>query len=583
MSNIVGISAYFHDAAACILRDGRLVAAAEEERFTRRKHDPSLPLRALEWCLREAGLTVADVDCVAYYETPRAKLERQLAQLAPQLTARRCDELWDAMRRPEMEIRQAFGYEGEIVFSEHHLSHAASAYYFSGFDEAALLTVDAVGEWATTAYGRGHRTEIEMFEHVPFPHSLGLLYSTITAYLGFAVNDGEYKVMGLAPYGRPIYVDRLQELIEPLPGGQFRLRTGYFDFVGDDGMHGDALPRHLGGPPRRREEPLTEFHCDVARSMQLVLEETLLAKVRHLHERVPADSLCMAGGVALNCVANGRIVREGPFTRLFVQPAAGDAGAALGAAAVAAMRRKPVRLPRMEHAYLGPGYTDAEIGDWLVGTGVGAEDHCGDEGALIAAAGRRLAAGKVVGWFQGRMEFGPRALGARSLLADPRDPGMRDRINHIVKERESFRPFAPAVLQECAAEHFALAHASPFMLETCQVVSPLELPAVTHVDGSARVQTVSAETNPRFARLLHWFNAHTGCPILLNTSFNLRDEPIVASPADALTTFARSNIDALVVGSFALDRAELSPSLVSACRAARRTPAAISDRIYTFW
>lgn len=584
MSNIVGISAYFHDSAACVLQDGRLVAAAQQERFSRRKNDPRLPIEAFRWCLRESGMSIADVDVIAYYEAPAEKLDRQLTQLWPHLSAQRCRQLWAAMRRPAEEIRDGLGYEGKIVFSNHHLSHAASSFYFSGFREAAILTVDAVGEWSTTTYSHGSDRGINIFEEVRFPHSLGLLYSTVTAYLGFSVNDGEYKVMGLAPCGRPIYVEQFRNLLEILPRGQFRLHEGYFDFSRDDSMHADALPEHFKQPPRQRHESLTQFHCDLARSLQITLEETLLEKVRYLHERVPVNEMCMAGGVALNCVANGRIVREGPFRRVFVQPAAGDAGGALGAAAIAhvGVGGGEWRAP-MEHAYWGPGYSDAEIEEVLNSIGVAAVDYRDDEVALLAATGRLLLEGKVVGWFQGRMEFGPRALGARSLLADPRYPGMRDRINSIVKERESFRPFAPAVLDHAASQHFSLDHPSPFMLETCQVRSPLSLPAVTHVDGSARVQTVSEDVNPRFARLLEWFYAQTGCPMLLNTSFNLKDEPIVCTPFDALVTFAKSKIDALVLGSYVVGHAALNSAFVVACLAARKLPPVVTDRVYTFF
>jgi carbamoyltransferase len=584
VSNVVGLSAYFHDAAACVLRDGRLVAAAQQERFSRRKHDPRLPRQAFRWCLRESGLSIADVDLVAYYEAPTRKLDRQLTQLWPHLSQQRCLQLWAGMRRPADEIRHGLGYDGEIVFSDHHLSHAASAFYFSDFREAAILTVDAVGEWATTSYSHGSDRGIEQLDEVRFPHSLGLLYSTITAYLGFAVNDGEYKVMGLAPYGQPAYVNELRTLVENGARGQFRLDERYFDFTRDDGMHAERLLALFDQPVRRRHDALTAFHCDLAKSLQVVLEDTLLDKVRYLHDRVPLDDLCMAGGVALNCVANGRITRDGPFRRVFVQPAAGDAGGALGAAAIGQVHlhggawREP-----MEHAYWGPGYSDDEITETLRDLGITGADYRHDHDALIAATGTLLIAGHVVGWFQGRMEFGPRALGARSLLADPRDPAMRDRINHIVKERESFRPFAPAVLDYAASQHFSLDHPSPFMLETCQVISPLPLPAITHVDGSARVQTVSPRHNPRFARLLEWFYARTGCPMLLNTSFNLKDEPIVASPSDALMTFARSKIDALVLGNYLVRHADLDASFVSACLAARTPPAAISDRVYTFW
>jgi carbamoyltransferase len=556
VTTILGVAAYYHDAACCLLRDGVLVAAAEEERFTRVKYDPSTPLLAARYCLKEASLTLADVDCVAYYEDPVKKLGRQLWSGLPGVhpgmsIAERLDP-----GRPEHEIREALGFDGPIHVFEHHQSHAAAAFYFSGFEEAAVLTVDGVGEWSTATYGRGRGSTLEIFEEVHFPDSLGLLYSTITGYLGFGVNDGEYKVMGLAPYGRPRYVDEMRRLVRLLPEGQFELALEYFDFSRGDRMHSPELVELFGQPGRIAESPVDQFHKDVAHSLQVVLEEVLLAKVRYLHERMPVAGLCMAGGVALNCVANGRIAREGPFERLFVQPAANDAGSCLGAAALAHVQltgERPSRA-RLEHVHLGPRFSREDVAQLLRGAGLAAHDFAGDEAQLLAAAAERLAHGRVVGWFQGRMEFGPRALGARSILADPRDSGMRDRINALVKKREAFRPFAPAVLASEAANHFDLDHPSPFMLETCQVRSALDLPAITHVDGSARVQTVDPSSQPRFAGLLAAFFARTGCPILLNTSFNMRDEPIVCTPEDALLCFIRSEIDCLVLGDFLLDR-----------------------------
>jgi carbamoyltransferase len=585
MFTVVGLSAYFHDSACCVLRDGVLVAAAQEERFSRRKHDESFPLRAFGWCLRQAGLTLADVDCVAYYEDPFKKLERQLWQAWPALSPDRCLRLWARARLPLNAIREVLGHRGDVEISDHHQSHAASAFFFSGFRDAAILTVDGVGEWATTTYGHGSGERIEMLEEVEFPNSLGLLYSTITSYLGFAVNDGEYKVMGLAPYGRPRFVETLRVLAESGPGGQFRLCPRYFDFRRDDRMYSDAVPELLGMPPRRRGEPILPCHEDLARSLQVVLEEMLLEKVRYLHTRVPVDDLCMAGGVALNCVANGRILREGPFRRLFIQPAAGDAGGALGAAALAHVRHRGTeRLPaRLEHVYLGPGASAQEVGDLLDTLAIAATDYRRDEEALIAETVRRLSSGQIVAWFQGRMEFGPRALGARTILGDPRDPTMRDRVNSIIKEREAFRPFAPAVLESHARAHFDLDHPSPFMLETCQVISPIALPAITHVDGTARVQTVDARTHPRFARLLRAFHDRTGCPVLLNTSFNLKDEPIVATPADALSSFARSPLDALVVEDFIVDRAQLLAALPTAGKTLQATASRMATlQVYPF-
>jgi carbamoyltransferase len=544
-----------------VLADGRLVAAAQEERFTRLKHDASLPRQAFKWCLASAGLTIADVDCVAWYEDPVAKLGRQLWMGLPDVPPVSPPFLFklDAAR-PARELRELLGWEGRVEFVPHHLAHAASAFDFSGWDAAALLTVDAVGEWATTSYGRGTATDIELFEEVRFPHSLGLFYSAITSYLGFDVNDAEYKVMGLAPYGQAAYVEQMRRLIEVLPGGQFRLNLEYFDFLGGARMFSEELCKLFGRPPREPESELDQFARDVARSAQVVLEEVLVAKATWLHQQTGSSRLCMAGGVALNCVANRRILRDGPFDELFVQPAASDAGAALGAATIAYRRLTGHAPPRrrLPHVLLGPSYSTNAIQTLLAGTGVRTEVLT-DEAALVDRVAERLSRGEVVGWFQGAMEFGPRALGSRSILADPRHPAMRDRVNAFVKKREAFRPFAPAVLVERARDHFDLDHDSPFMLETCQVRSPLDLPAITHVDGSARPQTVHAAANPRFHALLLAFERRTGCPILLNTSFNLRGEPIVCTPVDALLCFVRSDLDCLVLEDVVVDRRDLPP------------------------
>jgi len=554
--NIIGISAFYHDAACCLLRDGKLVAAASEERFTRVKHDPRLPVHAFRFCLAQAGLGIGDIDCLAFYEQPEIKLERQLWS---RLESRDDVLPWIDPGQAERAIRERIGYDGPIEFFPHHLSHAASAYFFSGFDQAAILIADGVGEWATTSYGLGKDDKLSFFEEVAFPHSLGLLYATITAYLGFRVNNGEYKVMGLAPYGRPKYVDQLQRLIETLPGGQYRLNLKYFDFIRGERMYSQALCDLLGRPPRQPESTIGPFHRDVARSLQVLLEDTLLGKVRWLAERTAAANLCMAGGVALNCVANGRILREGPFERLFVQPAAGDAGGCLGAAALAHHGLSNRGLPRehIDHAFLGPRYKDDQVAELIAASGIEARHFAEDETALIEAVAERLAANQIVGWFQGPMEFGPRALGARSILANPMDPTARDRLNGMIKKRESFRPFAPSVLESEASAHFALDHASPFMLETCQVASKLALPAVTHVDGSARPQTVTPRQHPRFAALLRAFQRRTGCPILVNTSFNMRGEPIVQSPVDALFCMDAAGLDALAIESWLIDRQDL--------------------------
>jgi carbamoyltransferase len=583
--HIVGISAYFHDSACALLRDGQLVAAASEERFSRRKYDRSIPQYAFDYMLREAGLTIADVDCIAYYEDPIEKLERQVWMALPAAPGGRALWRWLDPSRVERDVRDVLGCECPIRIVKHHHAHAASSFYCSGFNEAAVLTVDGVGEWTTTLYGRASRASgLEPLEEVHFPHSLGLLYSALTSYLGFGVNDGEYKVMGLAPYGQPQYVARLEQLLEDFDEGQYRLNLKYFDFQSLDRMYTDELVALLGQPARPAGAQLDSFHADVARSVQVLLERILVEKARYLHGRTGADDLCMAGGVALNCVANTAILRHGPFKRLFVQPAAGDAGGAIGAAMLAhtALAGQGTAGSRLDHVYLGPSYDNDDIVGLLDGVKAPAVDFRASEESLLAATAERLASGKVVGWFHGRMEFGPRALGARSILADPRHPEMRERINALVKKREAFRPFAPAVLWSKAHEHFDLTHPSPFMLETCQVTSALNLPAITHVDGSARVQTVDGTANARFGRLLAEFDRLTGCPILLNTSFNMKDEPIVCSPVDALICFWRSDIDTLVLEDFLLDRSNgdaVRRSLVSA--EALLQPSDITHKVYT--
>jgi carbamoyltransferase len=587
--NILGISAHYHDSACCLLRDGELIAAAEEERFSRVKHDPRLPWRAFRFCLEQGGITLTDIDCVAYYENPEKKLSRQIwmalhPESSPTLCQRVLSRLPDRVGRVERQIRGMLGYTGRLEIFDHHLSHAASSFFYSGFEEAAVLTVDGVGEWATTTFGRAEGSAIDLFEEVHFPNSLGLLYSTLTSYLGFEVNDGEYKVMGLAPYGEPHYLDAVRALVTRGKSGQYRLNLEYFDFLRRDRMYSDRLIELFGEPPRSPESEILAFHQDVARSLQQVLEEILLDAVTYLHGRAPSRNLCMAGGVALNCVANSRILRDGPFDELFVQPAASDAGGCLGAAALAHVRLTGERPAqgRLTHMHWGPAAPAEDVAGLLAGTSLHALDYRGQLDGLLAAAVDRLAAGKVVGWFQGRMEFGPRALGARSILADPRDQGMRDRINALVKMRESFRPFAPAVLACAVSDHFTIDHPTPFMLETCPVRSPFDLPAITHVDRSARLQTVDPESSPRFAALLARFADRTGCPILLNTSFNVRGEPIVCTPEDALLCFARSGIDALVLEDFIVDRESVPPAWREIVPQLRR-PAApgVGYKVYT--
>ncbi|MBF8273299.1 MAG: carbamoyltransferase [Magnetococcales bacterium] len=584
--HILGVSAHYHNAAACLMRGGELVAAAEEERFSRIKHDPSMPKAAIRFCLQQARLAITDIHCVAWYELPWKKLGRQLWMGLPGFS-RNPDEIQRMdPHRPEREIREILGFSGPIEYIEHHLAHAASAYYFSGFQEAAILTVDGVGEWATTSYGRGEQQNLELFEEVEFPNSIGLLYSTITSYLGFRVNGGEYKVMGLAPYGQPRYVDTLRATLQEETGGQYRLDMRYFDFLKNERMYSDALIDAFGTPPRKPETELKPFHMDVARSLQVVLEEILLAKTRYLHTRVPSQNLCLAGGVALNCVANRHVHAHGPFKNLFVQPAANDAGGALGAAAMAHRRRCESSIPtqRMSQVFLGPAYSNDEIHRILATTPLHFEDFRGRSEALFNKVAAAIDSGKVAGWFQGRMEFGPRALGARSILADPRNPNMRDHINALVKKREAFRPFAPSVLEENMGDHFDLQHPSPFMLETCQVKSPLNMPAITHVDASARVQTVNAQENPRYAALLRAFFQRTGCPILLNTSFNMRSEPIVCSPLHALSCFVRSEIDLLVLEDFFIEKGAIPDFWKQALEIIEKnTNPAITHRVYTFF
>lgn len=567
--NIIGISAFYHESTCCLLQDGQLVAAAPEERFTRVKHDRRSPINAFRYCLEAGGhLSPADIDCVAYYERPDRKLARQRAMGL-------CKG--GDPGRPERDLRDTLGYEGPLLTFEHHLSHGASSFFFSGFREAAVMTVDGVGEWATTTYGVGREHELRLLEEVNFPDSLGLLYSALTDFLGFQVLSDEYKVMGLAPYGQPRYLQQLRALVRSGEGGRYALDPRYFDFSQAQRMFTAALPDLLGMPQRARESDISQAHKDLARSLQVVLEEILIEKVHHLHRIAPSDNLCLAGGVALNCVANHQIHLRGPFKNLFVQPAAGDSGSALGAAALAHVQLTGARhsYQRLPHAYLGPAYAPDEIAALLQAAGVASQDLRGQEDALLQAVAERLAAGQVVGWFHGRMEFGPRALGARSILADPRDPTMRDRLNALVKKREGFRPFAPAILEEQASAHMDLDHPARFMSETCQVRSPLDLPAITHVDGSARVQTVDRAQSPRFARLLDRFFQRTGCPLLVNTSFNVRGEPIVCTPEDALRCMANSQIDCLVLEDFLIDKAAIPAFL----RKAALLPAALRDRV----
>ena len=557
--NILGISCYFHDAAAALVRDGELVAAAEEERFTRRKHDFSFPAHAIDFCLRAARIPAEALDYVVFYEKPFWKFERLLASALETYPHSRKlfreamvswlgDKLWiKDLIRARLGIPAA-----RVLFAEHHLSHAASAFFCSPFDEAAILTVDGVGEWATTSLALGRGTEIRPLKEIRFPHSIGLLYSAFTAFLGFEVNEGEYKVMGLAAYGKPNYADRVRKLLRIAADGSFELSMDYFSFRHSPERMFNAKFEALFGPAGRAD-------ANVAASVQLVTEEALLALARELHRETGLKRLCLAGGVALNSVANARIMRETPFEEVWVQPAAGDSGGALGAALYAshAALGLPRRLP-MRHAYWGEEHAATAIERTLREAGV--RCRCLSEDRLIERTADLLDAGAVVGWTQGRFEWGPRALGNRSILADPRRAGMRELLNAKIKQRELFRPFAPSVSAGQAAEYFdvppAGRHAAEFMLCVARVLPGARevIPAVTHVDGTARVQTVTAAANPRYHRLIEGFANRTGVPVLLNTSFNLRGEPIVNTPAEALSAWQRSGIDALVIGDYLVER-----------------------------
>lgn len=555
--NIIGISANFHDSSCALIQDSKLIAAVSEERFSRFKNDARLPIRAFRYCLDVGKIDITDIDCIAYYENPYKKLSRQLSSIS-NLDA--SNELnWVDCHKPFREINEILGYEGEIKFYDHHLSHAASSYFFSGFNDAAILTSDGVGEWATTTFGIGRGTLIELFKEIKYPHSIGLLYSTITNYLGFEVLSGEYKVMGLAPYGKPEFVDTLQQLFNLKNNGDFELNMEFFDFGQIDRMYTHALTNLLKFPPRQPNSEMNQKHLNLAKSLQVVLEQIVLNQIRELKNKVDSSNLCMSGGVALNCVANHAVRNSGMFKHIFIQPASGDAGSAMGAAALAYIEitgKQPVN-EQLSSVYLGPEYTDEDIYIMLSSMEIEAFDFRDNPNKMYDAIVDRIIAGKVIGWFQGRMEFGPRALGARSIIADPRDSTMRDRLNMLVKKRESFRPFAPAILEEYIANHIDLNIPTPFMLETCQVISTLDLPAITHVDNSCRPQTVSAKTNPKFHALLTTFYQRTNCPILVNTSFNVKNEPIVCTPLDALRCFGNSGIDALVLENFLIDRAAL--------------------------
>ena len=597
---ILGISAYYHDSAAALLHDGAIIAAAQEERFTRKKHDSAFPAAAIQFCLAEANITLADVAYVAFYDKPFLKFERLLetyVTFAPRGFAsfRKAMPLWlreklflkDLLAKELHALDPAYDAENRLRFSEHHLSHAASAFFPSPFDEAAVLTMDGVGEWATTSLAIGRGNSLQVIKEIHFPHSLGLLYSAFTYYTGFKVNSGEYKLMGLAPYGQPIYAQKIRDhLIDVKEDGSFRLDQSYFDYATGLTMTAPKFEALFGAPVRKESEELTQFHMDIAASIQAVTEDVVLRLARAIRKETGLPNLCLAGGVALNCVANGKVLRDRAFDKIWIQPAAGDAGGALGAAYATHhihmnQPRAATGQDRMQGAYLGPQFAQTDIEQRL--TAIGAiyttlSDH--DVSDTTAAL---LAEGKAVGWFQGRMEFGPRALGGRSILGDARSPTMQSVLNLKVKFRESFRPFAPSVLRDHVQDWFDLAEDSPYMLLVADIaptkrrtmtaeenalfgiaklnVQRSDIPAVTHVDYSARVQTVHAETNPRYHALLSAFHARTGCPVLINTSFNVRGEPIVGTPEDAFRCFMGTGIEALVIGNCLLLKTQQNSAL----------------------
>ena len=587
---ILGISAFYHDSAAALVDDGRIVAAAQEERFTRVKHDSRFPSRAVAYCLREAGIGPGEVDYVVFYEKPLLKFERLLETYiayAPlgfrQFLAGMPVWLKQKLHLPrEMDKSLDHAYKGRYIFTEHHESHAASAFFPSPFEEAAILTMDGVGEWATASFGVGRGNRVEVTHELHFPHSLGLLYSAFTYFTGFKVNSGEYKLMGLAPYGEPRYYDAIvNELIDLKPDGSLRLNMEYFAYCHTMVMTNRRFEGLFGGPPRRPEGPLTQREMDLAASVQAVTEEVVLRAARHVHERTGMKDLCLAGGVSLNCVANGRILRETPFENVWIQPAAGDAGGALGAALF--VWHQLLDNPRqvdgrdMQHAsLLGPAFGDDEIRGFLEATQASYHSF-DDEQVLIARVAELIDEGKVIGWFQGRMEFGPRALGSRSIIGDARSQEMQSIMNLKIKFRESFRPFAPCVLREDVGDYFEMRpqEDSPYMLLVAAVREDKRVnsqppsqgleklrarrsvvPAITHVDYSARVQTVDAERHPRLHRLITAFKQRTGCPVIINTSFNIRGEPIVCSPEDAYRCFMATNMDVLVLGNHVLFKGE---------------------------
>lgn len=576
MTAILGISAFYHDSAAALVVDGEIVAAAQEERFTRKKHDSSFPKHAVDFCLHEAGITAKQLDYVGFYDKPLAKFERLIETylaFAPQgyFSFRQALPLWLKQKlHIPTEIQQAIPeYRRRIVFLDHHQSHAASAFFPSPFEEAAILTLDGVGEWSTTCIGHGRGNKLSLTHEIRFPHSLGLLYSAFTQYTGFRVNSGEYKLMGLAPYGEPRYQDLILDyLLDLKPDGSLQMDMSYFNYCQGLTMTNSKFHRLFGGKPRLPDSPITQREMDLAASIQSVSEKVMLRSATHAHRLTGSKNLVLAGGVALNCVGNGRILREGPFDKIWIQPAAGDAGGALGTALFIwnQLLEKPRRLDESDSqhgSFLGPEYSQSTIRNVLDKQHAVYHEH-GSHDLLCEEVATAIASGAVVGWFQGRMEFGPRALGARSILGDARNPHMQSEMNLKIKFRESFRPFAPMVLQEFVNQYFEMQadEESPYM----QIVAPVKkehrlparsaIPAVTHVDYSARLQTIDRHRNPLMHKLLTCFHQQTGCPVMINTSFNVRSEPIVCTPMDAYRCFLMTEMDTLVIDKYVLRKAE---------------------------
>lgn len=558
--NILGISCYYHDAAACLIQDEKVVAAVQEERFNRRKNSPDFPINAINFCLQAGNITVYDIDYIGFYEKPFLKFSRVILnhlRSYPFSLKNFLDTMpsWlqDRLIMP-LVFKKELGFEGKVLFIKHHLSHAASTFLVSPFEEAAILTADAIGEWATTTFGVGKGNEIKIFKEIHFPDSLGLLYTAVTTYLGFEALEGEGKVMGLAAYGKPNYIERFREIVKVNLDGSYRIDSRFFGFNTGYRMYSNKFVKAFG-KDRKPEDKIEQRHCDIAASLQKFIEEVVILIARNLYSQTGIEKLCLAGGLFLNCVLNHKILEETPFKKVFVQPAAGDSGGALGVAVyIYNNLLKNQRDYVMDNAYLGPEFSSDNIKRTLINQGLKFKEM--GDAELVKYIAKKIAEDRIVGWFQGRMEFGPRALGNRSILANPCNPNVKEALNSKVKKREPFRPYAPAVLEEKAEEFFKLKDTSPFMLLAPLVRDEKKelIPGVTHMDGTARVQTVSKKTNPKFWDLIHEFENITGIPMLVNTSFNLRGEPIICSPYDAIASFQKSQMDCLVLGNYIVER-----------------------------